>query len=116
MSSGGASIFDGFFDDYRTVRKKVVSRPLTVNVSPLPAGAPASFGGGVGQFDISARLSKDTLKTHEAASLILTVSGRGNVSLLETPKVNFPPDMEVYDTKVSDKIERGGLSGRSFVF
>ena len=111
VSSGGASIFDGFFDDYRTVRKKVVSRPLTVNVSPLPAGAPASFGGGVGQFDISARLSKDTLKTHEAASLILTVSGRGNVSLLETPKVNFPPDMEVYDTKVSDKIERGGLSG-----
>ena len=111
VSSGGASIFDGFFDDYRTVRKKVVSKPVTVNVAPLPSGAPASFGGGVGQFDISARLSKDTLKTHEAASLIVTVSGRGNVSLLEEPKVSFPPDMEVYDTKVSDKIDRGGLSG-----
>ena len=111
VSSGGASIFDGFFDDYRTVRKKVVSKPVTVNVAPLPSGAPASFGGGVGHFDISARLSKDTLKTHEAASLIVTVSGRGNVSLLEEPKVSFPPDMEVYDTKVSDKIDRGGLSG-----
>ena len=111
VSSGGASIFDGFFDDYRTVRKKVVSKPVAVNVTPLPAGAPASFGGGVGQFDIAARLSKDTLKTHEAASLIVTVSGRGNVSLLEEPKVSFPPDMEIYDTKVSDKIDRGGLSG-----
>ncbi len=111
VSSAGSSIFDGFFDDYRTVRKKVASMPVTVNVKPLPAGAPASFGGGVGEFTISAKLSKDTLKTHEAASLLVTVSGRGNVSLLETPKVNFPPDMEVYDTKISDRIDKGGLAG-----
>ena len=111
VSSGGTSIFDGFFDDYRTVRQKVTSKPVQVSVSALPAGAPASFAGGVGQFEISARLSKDVIKTHEAASLILTVSGKGNVSLLEAPKVNFPPDMEVYDTKTSDKINKGGLSG-----
>ncbi len=111
VSSGGASIFDGFFDDYRTIRKKVVSKPLTVNVSPLPSGAPASFGGGVGEFSISARISKDTLKTHEAASLLVTVSGNGNISLLSSPKVSFPPDMEVYDTKISDRIDKGGLSG-----
>ena len=111
VSSGGASIFDGFFDDYRTVRKKVASQPLTVNVSALPAGAPASFARGVGQFSISAEVSKDTLKTHEAASLVLKVSGNGNVSLLSAPKVSFPPDMEVYDTKVSDRIDKGGLSG-----
>ena len=111
VSSPGTSIFDGFFDDYRTVRKKVVSKPVTVNVSPLPAGAPASFGGGVGEFAISARLSKDVLKTHEAASVIVTLSGNGNVSLLEAPKVNFPPDMEVYDTKVSENVSKGGTSG-----
>ena len=111
VSHGGTSIFDGFFDDYRTVRKKVASQPLTVTVNPLPAGAPASFAGGVGKFNISAKVSKDTLKTHEAASLILTVSGRGNISLLETPKVTFPLDMEVYDTKISDKIDKSGLSG-----
>ena len=111
VSSGGASIFDGFFDDYRTVRKRVSSQPLTVNVSPLPSGALASFGGGVGEFSISAKVSKDTLKTHEAASLLVTVSGRGNVSLLSAPKVSLPPDMEVYDTKISDRIDNGGLSG-----
>lgn len=111
VSNGGTSIFDGFFDDYRTVRKKVASQPLTVTVNPLPVGAPASFAGGVGKFNISAKVSKDTLKTHEAASLILTVSGRGNISLLETPKVTFPLDMEVYDTKISDKIDKSGLSG-----
>ena len=114
VSTGGASIFDGFFDDYRTVRKKVASKPLTVNVSPLPAGAPASFAGGVGEFRISAELSKDTIRTHEAASLLVTVTGRGNVSLLEAPKVNFPPDMEVYDTKISDKIDKGGIAGSKY--
>ena len=111
VSSGGTSIFDGFFDDYRTVRKKVSTKPVTVTVSPLPAGAPASFAGGVGEFRISAKVSKDTLKAHEAASLVVTVSGKGNVSLLEAPRVNFPPDMEVYDTKVSDRIDKTGLSG-----
>ena len=76
VSAGGASIFDGFFDDYRTVRKKVSSKAVTVNVSPLPAGAPASFAGGVGEFRISAELNKDTLRTHEAASLLVTVTGK----------------------------------------
>ena len=117
VSSGGSSIFDGFFDDYRTVRKKISTKPVTVSVSPLPAGAPASFAGGVGEFRISAKVSKDTLKTHEAASLLVTVSGKGNVSLLEAPKVTLPIDVEVYDTKVTDKIDKTGLSGsRTYEF
>ena len=114
VSPGGTSIFDGFFDDYRTVRKKVSTGPVTVNVSPLPDGAPASFAGGVGSFTVSAKISRDTLKTHEAASLLVTVSGKGNISLLDAPKVSFPPDMEVYDTKISEKIDKGGLSGSKF--
>ena len=111
VSSGGSSIFDGFFDDYANIRKKIVSKPLTVNVSPLPAGAPPTFAGGVGEFSISASLSRDSLKTHEAASLIVTVSGKGNISLLEAPKVSFPPDMEVYDTKTVSNVSQNGLSG-----
>lgn len=111
VQSRTGSIFDGFFDDYTTVRKKVSSRPVTVNVSPLPSGAPASFGGGVGKFSISARLSRDKIRAHEANSLIVTVSGRGNVSLLDAPKVTFPLDMEVYDVKVTDKSAKGSLSG-----
>ncbi len=113
VASSGASIFDAFFDDQRTIRKRITSKPCRVNVSALPAGAPASFGGGVGKFTITAELSKDSLMTHDAASLVVTVKGRGNVSLLEAPKVSFPPDMEVYDTKVSERIDKGtgGTSG-----
>ena len=110
-ASSGNSIFDGFFDSVSTIRQKITSRAAKVNVSALPAGAPASFGGGVGKFSISSKISKDSLKTHEAASLILTISGKGNISLIQAPKVKFPADMEVYDTKVSDKIDKNGYSG-----
>lgn len=106
------SIFDDFFDNgFTTVRKRVTTPPVTVHVSNLPAGAPASFGGGVGNYTISAKVSRDSLKTHDAASLIVTVSGRGNVSLLEAPKVNFPPDMDVYDTKATVKSDKGSTTG-----
>ena len=107
----GNSIFDGFFDSVTTVRQKVVSKAVKVNVSALPKGAPESFGGGVGEFTISAKMSKDSLKTHEAASLIVTVSGKGNISLIQAPDVKLPPDMEAYDTKTSDRVDKSGCSG-----
>ena len=110
-SPTGGSIFDGFFDTITTVRQKVVSKPMTVNVSALPKGAPESFGGGVGEFTISAKMSKDSLKTHEAASLIVTVSGKGNISLIQAPDVKLPPDMEAYDTKTSDRVDKNGHAG-----
>ena len=112
--SHGNSIFDSFFDDNTmTVRKRVTTPAVHVHVNPLPSGAPATFGGGVGSFRISASLSKDQLKMHEATSLTVTVSGRGNVSLLEAPKVNFPADMDVYDTKTTENTDKttGGTSG-----
>ena len=113
-ASGSRSVFDSFFDDdVRTLRKRLLSARQVVHVSPLPANAPASFGGGVGSFSLSAKLSKDSLRAHDAASLILTVSGKGNVSLLEAPKVQFPPDFDVYDVKVMENTDKsnGKTSG-----
>ncbi len=112
--SASRSIFDSFFDDeVRTLRKRLLSARQVVHVNPLPAGAPASYGGGVGNFSISTKLSKDSLLTHEASSLIVTVSGKGNVSLLEAPKINFPPDFDVYDVKVTENTDKstGKTSG-----
>ena len=97
------SIFDSFFqDDYQTLRKRVSTSAQTIHVQSLPSGAPASFGGGVGKFSMETSLTRDTLKAHDAASLKVTVTGTGNTTLLEAPKVNFPPDFEVYDVKVTD--------------
>lgn len=97
------SIFDDFFqDDYQTIRKRVSTDPVKITVSKLPSGAPSSFAGGVGKFNMKAQLSKDSLSVHDAASLIVSVTGTGNTALLEAPAVSFPPDFEVYDVKTSD--------------
>ena len=114
VQSRSNSIFDGFFEDnVRRIRKRVTAPSPTVHVRSLPAGAPASFGGGVGNFTMTTRLSKDSLKTHDAASLIVTVTGRGNIALLQAPQIRFPSDFEVYDVKTTESADRsaGGTSG-----
>ena len=109
-SSG--SPFDDFFGTgYVTTRQRVTTPARSLSVSALPSGAPASFAGGVGQFKVSAKVSKDSLKTHDAASLIVTVSGKGNIALVEAPKLSFPPDFEVYDVKTSVNTDKSGTSG-----
>ena len=117
-SSGSPlSIFDDFFDQYQTIRKRISTPTLQVKVRDLPAGAPASFAGGVGDFKVTAKLSKEGIKSNEAAALIVTISGNGNLSMLEAPKVNFPPDFEVYDLKSTDKTSASGTNGsKSFEF
>lgn len=111
--SSGNSIFDDFFDDYRTVRQRVITEPCTIHVAALPAGAPASFTGAVGSYKMSASLSRDSVSVNDATSLIVNISGKGNVSLVTAPKIQFPLDSEVYDTKTSDKTDAGtgGTSG-----
>ena len=113
-SPRGRSIFDDFFDSgYQIVKKRVNSGNATIKVSPLPAGAPATFGQGVGTFSINVAASRDSVKAHEAGSIIVTVEGSGNLNLIEAPKVQLPADFEVYDVKTTNNYSYGanGISG-----
>ena len=102
--SSAGSLIDNFFrDDYSSVRKRVATKSTTIHVSPLPQPQPESFCGGVGKFSVRSVVSKDSLATHDASSLVVTVTGKGNIALIQAPKVKFPPDFEVYDVKSGDK-------------
>lgn len=112
--------FDIFFNGgstYVDVRKTISTPKLTVNVNPLPSGKPASFGGGVGEFDIKSSISTTELKANEAVTLKLEISGVGNMKLISTPEVAFPQDFETYDPKVDNKfsLTRNGLSGKKVI-
>ena len=109
----GNSLFDSFFDDpffnsVQEVPQKLHTSPLTINVKPLPAGAPAGFTGGVGDFRLTAELSEGEVKVNEALSLKLTIRGTGNLPLLGEPEVNLPPDHDIYDVTRSVNTTTGG--------
>ena len=113
--SQGYDPFEDFFGDvlgtsYTNVRKDIKSQPITIEVDALPtANKPESFKGAVGQFTFTSKIDKNELKVNEAFTLTLTVSGKGNIELLELPKPVFPPDFEVYDPKITSSIKDNAL-------
>lgn len=102
--------FDAFFRDPfgRNVNYTVASEPLRIKVDPLPPGAPPEFKGAIGQIAMSTLIDKKTTKANEPVSLKITLSGTGNIKLLEAPELAFPPDFEQYSPKVSENISRSG--------
>ena len=104
--------FDDFFDNYRVVKAKVVSDPVTIAVKDLP-NQPANFNGAVGNFNFSGTLDKTAAKSNEAMTLKLTVSGTGNLNLINPPKIELPQDFEAYEPKTTDKTvaSDNGMSG-----
>ena len=108
------SIFDQFFGGaYQDMAVKVKSKPVTIEVRQLPEkGRPAGFTGAVGRFNFSAQLNRDRVKANEALNLKVTISGSGNISLAEGPKITFPDGLETYEPKLSENISTtGGVSG-----
>ena len=112
--------FDIFFNDpffnrnVTNVRKELSCNSLNIEVKNLPEnGKPASFAGAVGNYNFKSDIDKTYLKTNEAFTLTLTVSGTGNIELLQMPEPTFPPDFEVYDPKVTTSYNHtvNGLSG-----
>ncbi len=104
--------FDDFFDNYRVVKAKVISDPVSINVKDLP-NQPANFSGAVGNFSINSSLDKTNVKSNEAVTLKLTISGNGNLSLINAPKIELPQDFETYEPKTSDHLiaSDNGLNG-----
>ena len=108
------SIFDDFFDSYTNVEKTLTAPAVTVKVNELPlAGKPATFSGAVGNFNLTSTLSSGNLKTNQAATIKVVISGNGNMKLLKNPEIKFPDGFEVYDPKVDNKFSSGsgGVSG-----
>ena len=104
--------FDAFFNGggHVEVKKKITTPKVVINVQPLPA-KPAGFSGAVGEFKLASSINATDVKTNDAVTIKLTLSGTGNMKLIGTPEVKFPQDFEIYDPKVTDdyKLTNSGL-------
>jgi hypothetical protein len=114
QQSRSRGIFDDFFGPtVQNIPMKLKSKPVTITVSPLPGNAPPTFNGAVGRFTFDAKVNKTEVKTNDAITLKVSITGNGNIKLIDPPKVQFPPDFDSYDPKitVSTSDANGGISG-----
>ena len=112
--------FEAFFNGmggYVEVKKTLTTPAITIEAKPLPDGKPEGFGGGVGDFSISSSISSDNVKTNDAVTVRVVLSGTGNFKLISTPELKFPEDFEVYDPKTDDKLRltSAGLTGNRVI-
>lgn len=71
----------------------------------------------MGEFSISSSINSTNVKTNDAVTIKLVISGTGNLKLIGDPEVKFPDDFEVYDPKVDNKfrLTSAGLSGSKVI-
>ena len=99
--------FDPFFgggSEVYNVPRKLTTGAVRVTVKELPAGAPSSFTGAVGSFTMDTQLPATELKANSAASYTVRISGTGNITFLEAPKLNLPSSFELYDVRSTENI------------
>ena len=71
----------GFFSRGQTLQTK----PVELNVQPLPPGAPESFAGAVGQFSLEAKMDAASGAVNEPLTWRVTLHGRGNLNAAPDP-------------------------------
>ena len=114
-------LFDFDFDDFdifgRVQRVTVRSEPLTIQVKPLPPGAPAGFRGAVGEYRMRLSATPKSVVAGDPISLKLTVSGTGNLETVREAARPESRDFKIYDPKVSKSIQKtGNRIGGSKIF
>ena len=104
------NIWDDFFGDpfgrSEVIEFNAKSNVVKIKVDPLPPGQPDSFNGAVGEYSFDAKLNTTQTKSNEPLTLNVSISGTGNIKLLDMPEINFPNGFEKYEPKVSEDINR----------
>lgn len=109
---------DSFFGNMSfstPLQLNVSPNDLVVNVKELPAPKPADFSGAVGRFRLTSSLAGSQFKSNQAASVVYTLTGTGNIKYVQMPDLSaqYPPEIEVYTptTKQDVKVGSSNVSG-----
>lgn len=105
------SLIDDFFGgaaDVQEVRKRLSAAPIKINVKELPAGAPYSFNGAVGSFNMTSDMPASSISANSATTYSVKISGKGNLPLIQAPKLVLPSSFEQYNIKTTESLSNSG--------
>ena len=86
---------------------------ITLDIQPLPEGAPAGFANAVGNFTIGSAISQADVVEGEPLSLDIVVNGKGNLDNLKPPVMVEAEGWKVYEASAEQRgEERRDLNGK----
>jgi hypothetical protein len=92
-----------------------VSKRTEIKVLPLPQeGRTQGFSGAVGTYHVTAKTDGDTFPANQPFTVKVRYEGIGNAKLIDLPGIEWPPGLELYDTKSEAKFFKQGNSYKEF--
>ncbi|MDR0560217.1 MAG: BatD family protein [Prevotellaceae bacterium] len=96
---------------FKNINKSIKAAPVTLKVKDFPAGAPASFNGATGNFNMTLKTDKTSSLENQPITYSVTISGTGNFRQISEPLVVFPDRFDKYDPKLTDNVKSGASGG-----
>ena len=100
--------------EFYNVPRKLQSQKIEVTVKELPAGAPASFSGAVGRFTLETTPLPDRLAANSAATYTVKISGAGDLTYVQAPKLTLPGSFEQYNVKTTESIHTSAAGATGY--
>ncbi len=100
-----APFFSPFTSRYED--RDVTAPSVSVEVRPLPDGAPPSFAGAVGQFEVSTTAEPRQVDAGDAVRIQVSIRGDGNTATLSAPEIEAPPGFDAYAPREEREVFRG---------
>ncbi len=92
--------------------KTLKTKPIALTVQDLPEiGKPANFDGAIGDYKVTAQVDRNRLEVRKALTLSLTISGKGNLNTVKSPRVT-----SVSGFRIEPPIQSEGNSPNSRIF
>ncbi|MFA4888921.1 MAG: BatD family protein [Candidatus Omnitrophota bacterium] len=98
------NIFDDFFGRYDIYPLELKSREVPITISALPeAQKPENFSGAIGNFNLEVSVGPQEVKVGDPVTLKISVTGKGNFSTVNAPKLAAEENFKIYDPLVKQQ-------------
>lgn len=105
VKSGSKRKSFSFFDDSFFSRSKQVTlgtNTLTIDVQSLPLND-GKTSAAVGQWNVSSKIDRISVKQDEAVTLTITIQGSGNLKSVDVDDIYFPQSLEIFEPEINIK-------------
>lgn len=84
----------------------LTTQQLKINVEALPeVKNDNEFNGAVGDYSLKSEITRSRVNENEALNMRVTVNGRGNLKLIDPPKLALSENFEVYEPVSTESID-----------